>query len=129
MLEFALSDVKESWIAKGFGVELGAHEKERLTNLRLADDILLVAESRAAMREMVSDLKRAAHSVGLELHMGKTKVMTNEFARPEGIKDTLLVDETKIDILSSYDSTMYLGRSLNLVTPQDAEIDFRMSFA
>ena len=47
-----------------------------LTNLRFADDVLLVAQSSSDIRKMMSDFRHAAEKYGLTLHPGKIKVMT-----------------------------------------------------
>ena len=50
---------------------------ERLTNLRFADDILLIATPRDQLKSMIEDLEKHTAEVGLEIHMGKTKVLRN----------------------------------------------------
>ena len=57
-----------------------------LTNLRFADDVLLVACSRMDVSKMIIDLGREAGKFGLKLHMGKTKVLTTcSVNRPSSI--------------------------------------------
>ena len=51
---------------------------EPLTNLRFADDIMLISQSRADTAKMLSDLSEAAAKCGLHVHFGKTKVMTTQ---------------------------------------------------
>ena len=48
-----------------------------LTNLRFADDVLLIAASRGDVGKMITDLSHEAVKYGLKLHMGKTKILTN----------------------------------------------------
>ena len=54
-----------------------------LTNLRCADDVLLVAGSLRTLWRMMSELKEQAHKVGLQMHMGKTNILTNVHGRPQ----------------------------------------------
>ena len=51
--------------------------KDPLTNLRFADDVILVATSRSDVSKMIADLSSEAGKYGLSLHMGKTKILTN----------------------------------------------------
>eukprot|EP00959_Pyramimonas_sp_CCMP1952_P390501 8183210-Pyramimonas_sp.AAC.1 len=43
VLEHVFLQVKPSWERKGFGIKLGHGRHTRLTNLRFADDVLLLA--------------------------------------------------------------------------------------
>ena len=78
VLEKTLRRAKESWGRKGWGLRMEGGMDERLTNLRFADDILLIATSRDQLKSMIEDLEKYTAEVGLEIHMGKTKVLTNE---------------------------------------------------
>ena len=58
-----------------------------LTNLRFADDVLLVAVCRADVAKMVRDLSHESAKYGLQLHMGKTAIITNAHSnRPAFLK-------------------------------------------
>ena len=60
------------------------NSQDSLTNLRFADDVLLLATCRGDVRKMINDLIEAAGTYGLKLHLGKTVVLTNCTAnRPE----------------------------------------------
>ena len=48
-----------------------------MTNLRFADDILLVAISLKHITEMLDDLSVEAAKVGLQLHPDKTQILHN----------------------------------------------------
>ena len=54
-----------------------------LTNLRFADDLLIVAKCKKELSRMMSVLKEECSKVGLEMHTQKTQVLTN------GIKETI----------------------------------------
>ena len=72
---------------------------------------------------MLQDLIVAAKEVGLELHMGKTKVLTND----EGFtKKVMRIGGATIDVLQTLESTNYLGRRLCLGQLHDTEIDSRL---
>ena len=85
-----------------------------LTNLRFADDIVLVASSLQTLRRMMEDLSAEAKKVGLEIHMGKTKILTNKQGRRKNKASYADVGSAKVEILSAGESTKYLGRDLNL---------------
>ena len=70
-------DLKRIWATQEFGIDVSASEGERLTNLRFADDVLLVAQSLSELKQMISDMRQAAQKRGLELHPDKTKILSN----------------------------------------------------
>jgi hypothetical protein len=128
VLEKALREVKKKWAARRAGIQVGYGKEGFLTNLRFADDILLIGRSLAGVRRMLADLIDEARNVGLEVHMGKTKILSNGIGRECNLRESL-VNDTKIEILSPEASTMYSGRALNLVEPHDAELKHRMARA
>ena len=87
-----------------------------------ADDILLFATSKAGIRKMLKDLKVAASIVGLQLHMGKTKVLTNTAQ----IASHIQVDAETVEILQPGGCTMYLGRNLSLSSQHEVELENRL---
>ena len=72
VLEVVMRDIKDPWSRRHFG-----GVAERLTNLRFADDVLLVGSSLQQVSAMLQDLAAAAGKVGLELHPDKTKILAN----------------------------------------------------
>ena len=77
---------------------------------------------------MLKDLRLEAGAVGLELHMGKTKILSNGIG-PETRSTEADIGGQKVEVLSPTDSTMYLGRALNLKSPHETEINHRVSRA
>ena len=49
-----------------------------ITNLRYADDIILLATSEAELQEMVDRLNRVSRKYSLLINVDKTKVMAND---------------------------------------------------
>eukprot|EP00973_Karenia_brevis_P081242 11263927-Karenia_brevis.AAC.1 len=78
VLESVFSRVQPSWRQRGYGIKFSIHDQLSLTNLRFADDVLLLATSRSHLVKMIEELLVATHSVGLEVHTGKTKILTND---------------------------------------------------
>ncbi len=48
---------------------------KRLTNLKFADDIILISGSLTELKDMLLDLESECRAVGLEINMSKTKLM------------------------------------------------------
>ena len=100
---------------------IGHSSDGRLCNLRFADDVILVASSLQQLRSKIQDLALAAGDVGLKLHMGKTKILTNQQS-----KGTAETGGMHVDIV---DSTPYLGRLLSLKDTHLVEVDNRLAKA
>ena len=126
VLEEVMRECQTGWRRKGWGVHVGDSLERRLTNLRFADDLLLLAASRAQVKHMLQDLINAAQKAGLEIHLGKTKVLSNEVG--QGLQ-SLQFSAGKVDILPLSGSTDYLGRRLCLGSLHDSEIDSRLEKA
>ena len=78
--EQLMRTVKQRWRGKGHGVALKPND-ERLTNLRFADDILLITQSLPSITEMITDLSTEAKNIGLHLHPEKTKILHNAWTK------------------------------------------------
>ena len=59
--ESIMRKVKYKWETQKVGVKVGT---DMLTNLRFADDLLLIGRSRAQVRHMLEDLAKEAAKVG-----------------------------------------------------------------
>ena len=124
VLQVCIGNLKKRWerankrrSGYGFGIRVG--DGERLTNLRFADDILLVASSKSDIKKMMCKLQDEALKFGLQMHCGKTKVLTNT-ATSDG--DKIAVNGRDIDVLSQKASEKYLGRRLCMGEPHQAEL-------
>ena len=125
VLEFAMKPVQERWRRRKWGIQVGHGTGGRLCNLRFADDLLLMASSKKQLKSMLTDLIDAVAQVGLEIHDGKTKVLTNTVNGATSLD----VQGRQVQILKPNESTMYLGRYLNLLSFHDAEINNRIDKA
>ena len=97
-----------------------------LSNLRFADDVLLIASSRADVAKMISDLAREAAKFGLEIHLGKTRILTNKGGkRPSHIK----CYNHNVEVVAADSTEKYLGRALTMVNQHDAELQNRLASA
>ena len=95
-----------------------------LTNLRFADDVLPIGKSTAEVHQMLKDLKKEASLYGLEMNLGKTKVLWNGVGE-RAPAPTLDVEGQEVEILDSSSATMYLGKSLCLTDVHDTELRHR----
>ena len=59
-------------------IYLSDHDRDCLTNLRFADDVMLFATSKEQIRKMMCDFKKATEKVGLWIHPDKTKILSNQ---------------------------------------------------
>ena len=53
-------------------------ERDCLTNLRFADDVMLFATSKGQIQNMMCEFKEATEKVVLTIHPDKTKILSNE---------------------------------------------------
>ena len=64
VLESVLRQIQPAWRKKGYGIALGTEDTDILTNLRFADDLLLVASSEQQVKHMLEDLMNYSLKVG-----------------------------------------------------------------
>eukprot|EP00959_Pyramimonas_sp_CCMP1952_P263061 5500975-Pyramimonas_sp.AAC.1 len=103
-----MRSLKETWRAKRFGIKI---DGIFMTNLRFADDILLLGRTRAQVKHVLEDLSRVAAKVGLGLHSGKTQIISNARARKGFLRQShVKVGEGNVEVLSHDSGTAYLGR-------------------
>jgi len=95
-----------------------------LTNLRFADDVILIATSRADSRKMITDLNTEAATFGLKLHTGKTKVLvTDPLARHTPVSCAGF----DVEVLQEGASEKYLGRKLSVDDFRNVEFKNRVA--
>ena len=79
VLQYSLKDEIQRWQKKkGMGIYLSDHDRDCLTNLRFADDVMLFATSKEQLRNMMYEFKKATEKVGLRIHPDKTKILSNQ---------------------------------------------------
>jgi len=90
-----------NWENRGINID-----GEYLAHLEFADDILLIAHSPQELEQMLIDIHNASKPVGLNMHLGKTKVMFNKHVTPA----VVTVNGTIVEQVDSY---VYLGRTIS----------------
>eukprot|EP00973_Karenia_brevis_P060015 8351440-Karenia_brevis.AAC.1 len=96
---------------------------DALTNLRFADDLLILGSTKRQIQIMLEELLVAVSAVGLEMHSGKTKILTN--VESEWGK-RMKVSNAVLDIV---DEVAYLGRKLSFRDLHGAELQNRLDRA
>lgn len=90
---------------------------ENITNLRFADDVILIGKNTNELRNMVKELKDESKKHGLSINMSKTKFL----ARTE---------ETEIEIdgeiINKTNDCIYLGQIISCENVMDKEIERRI---
>ena len=124
VLEDVMQEVKKKWRKRKYGIDLEPSYDDRLTNLRFADDILLIGKTLPQIKQMLSDMAEECAKVGLKLHPEKTKILHNNIGYGRHVKEAS-IGEMVIEVLGADSSTMYLGRLLSLADPHDTELQHR----
>ena len=97
-----------------------------LSNLRFADDIVLMSTRKEELREMATDLIRESKKGGLEWNMKKTKIMKIRQEDEIGEGGGLEIEGELIEEVSEY---VYLGQTVSAKEGQEREIKVRRNKA
>ncbi|XGW33758.1 hypothetical protein V3C99_017869 [Haemonchus contortus] len=98
------------WDDKGINID-----GRKLSNLRFADDIVLISQNREELQQMVEELDDVSKAIGLTMNRSKTMVMRNEWADASPIT----LEGTTLPFTDSY---VYLGRLISMDNNLRAEI-------
>ena len=91
---------------------------EKLTDLRFADDVALITTSVKDMAVQLNELNQESKKIGLKIHKGKTKYMTN-FQSDE----TIVVEN---DVIEKVDRYKYLGQTVMMADHTREEVLIRI---
>ena len=109
-----------------FGVRVSV-DGETLTNLRFADDCILLAQSRSDAQKMLRRFMEISAEYGLQVHPSKTKLIS--WTQWSHGCQHLQIGTSSFAILSEYESERYLGRKFCLHKCQATELHHRISAA
>ena len=87
---------------RGMGICLGDNDHDCLTNMRFADGVLLFASSKKQLSKMLCDFKRSTEKLGLRIHPGKTKILSNQSSNS---RKEIEIDNIKVEMLTREEST------------------------
>ena len=107
MLEQALRKWKRHLTTHGLALVTDG-QAERMTNIRFADDIMLVGKSLDEAVEMLELLANILHEYGLALNMAKTMILST--CPAPATKTFVEVCDAFAEIFGKNDSHKYLGR-------------------
>ena len=127
VVEVFMRKLKKKWDTRRQGFDLEYGEPRRLQNLRFADDILLLGGTLGQVTSMLADLSAEAKAVGLEIHFGKTKILSNVVDRkgPSRAREVEVAGQ-KVEVLQPGESVAYLGRCLCFEDAEDREVEHRI---
>ena len=100
-------------------------ERDPLTNLRFADDILLFATSRRDIAKMIADVDRQASRQNENID-SKTKILTNATTSRQSPVSCAGKD---VQVLQEGESEKYLGRKLSIDVYHVTELNKPLSFS
>jgi hypothetical protein len=86
-------------------------QKDPMSNLRFADDVLLFSQNKQDAAKMLGHLQTAAARYGLRINFDKTKVLTNVQSVAGGF---MFDGGSQVEIIPPGGSEKYLGRVINL---------------
>ena len=95
-----------------------------ISNLRYADDTVLLSEDKDELTKMVKDVKENSGIAGLDMNTSKTKVMV--FSKQNGVKVSIKVDGEEIE---QVDAMKYLDATLTEDGRSKTEIKIRIAKA
>ena len=123
VLQYSLKNEIQRWQKKkGLGIYLSDQERDCLTNLRFADDVMLFSN-------MMYEFKKATEKVGLRIHPDKTKILSNQSNMNSDTKRYIKVGEMSIEILTKNESVKYLGQRISFHQQETLEIKSRIRAA
>ena len=82
------------------GIYLSDQDRDCLTNLRFADDVMLFATSKGQMQAMMCEFKEATKKVGLTIHPNKTKILSSESSMNPDTRRYMKIGDLDIEILA-----------------------------
>ena len=130
VLQCSLKEEIQRWQKKrGMVIHLSDLDRDCLTNLRFADDVMLFATSKEQIRKMMCDFKKATGKVGLRIHPDKTKILSNQSTINSNTTRHIEVGEMSIEILSRNESVKYLDQRISFYQQETIEIKNRIRAA
>ena len=93
-------------------------DEEKLSNLRFADDVALTTEDVRDMGHQLITMNEESSKIGLKIHKGKTKFMTNI-----DTTDNIQINGTELETVTNY---KHLGQTKAMENSTKQEVSIRM---
>ncbi len=113
----ALEEVFQNTALDEHGINI---DGEMLTNLRFADDVALCSSSVRTLNIQLNNLNIQSKKIGLNMHKGKTKYMTNTNINEE---DVIEIEDQTIEMVNKY---KYLGQTVQMKDNTQEEVETRI---
>ena len=123
VLQAAQEDDLKGWQEKGNGIRLGDQQADCSTSLRFADDALPFSTTLEQLRGMLCDFKKSTGSVGLEIHPGKTQILSDQGSNK---RKEVSSDNIKVEVLPVKGCAKYLGHTITFQQQETTEIKNRI---
>ena len=107
VLQFSLEEDLKRRQEKRIGIRLSVKKDDCLTDLRFADEVLLLSTSLNKLEEMLCDFKRS--TVGLGTHPSETKILSNQVKVK---KNEVTINSIQKEVLATSDSARHLGQKI-----------------
>ena len=130
VMETIFGALKKKWAAlnrRRSGQYIGLvidDPEDTLSNLRFADDVILLATGPRDLKKMLNDLAAEASKYGLKIHTGKTTVMTNASCPRPAV---LNLSVGPVQVAPGNVPQKYLGRLLSVDDPHRTELRNRIA--
>ena len=130
VLQYSLKEEIQRWQKKkGMEIYLSDHDRDCLTNLRFAVDVMLFATTKEQIPKMMCDFKKSTEKVGLRIRPDKTKILSNQSNMNSDTKRYMKIGEMSIEILAKNESVKYLGQRISFHQQETLEIKNRIRAA
>ena len=107
VLQKALEDdIPRRQKKKGMGICLSDNDHDCLINMIYADDVAPVCILERTAPKMLCEFKRSTEKVGLRIHPGKAKILSNQSS---DTRKEIEVDNIRAEILTLGEGAKYLG--------------------
>ena len=127
LLEYIMRPLVTKWQQRTQGVQLGFSPECCLTNLRFADDVLLVSRTLPRLTTMLKEMVTAAQTHGLQIHPDKTKILSTLSERTGRARQRkVTIDGLDIEILPYIGSVKYLGQRISFDDAVSTEVKNRL---
>ena len=108
------------------GICLGDSQADCFTNLRFADEVLLLSTLLEQVQRMMCDFKKSTERVGLKIHTGKTKLLSNQGSNK---RREVSINNIKVEVLSVKECAKYLGQTITFEQRETTDIRSRIRAA